>query len=341
MLLSEYAEVKWNPHNKKYYENKGYEYTKMNDIFLVKVEDLTKGSSSTVKVKCDYCEDGCKDISDVRWADYVKIKNRNVIDKDCCSNRKCMESKNMESNSLKYGCSNTLSLDTARNKIKQTNIERYGCENPFASDVIKEKIKNTNIEKYGCEYSAQNHMVKQKIKNTNIERYGVENPFSSEQIKEKIRKTNLEKYGVEVPTQNPEIRAKGTRTCIEKYGVENYGAIYSSEHKGELSPTWKGGVEFHRVERSTYEYRHWRKNVFERDGYVCQCCGDTNGFGHRVDLVAHHIMNWKDNVDLRYDVDNGVTLCEKCHLMFHSKYGKRNNTFEQLKEFLNLDKKVC
>ena len=130
---------------------------------------------------------------------------------------------------------------------------------------------------------------------------------------------------------------------IPGIGVENYGAIYSQEHKGELSPTWKGGVQQHRVERSTYEYRDWRKAIFDRDLYICQCCGDKNGNGHNVELNAHHIRNWKDNENLRYEVNNGVTLCEKCHLDFHSRYGKTNNTYEQLVEFLNnnTDKKVC
>lgn len=69
----------------------------------------------------------------------------------------------------------------------------------------------------------------------------------------------------------------------------------------------------------------------------------SNGIGLKevVELNAHHIKNWKDNEDLRYDVDNDITLCEKCHTRFHSMYGKRNNIEEQLSEFLNLDKKIC
>lgn len=345
MLLDEYVEIKWNPNNIKYYQSKGYRFTRKGNSFLVKVEDLSDSSSVRVKVKCDYHEDGCRDISYVRWADYMKIRKRNIINKDCCNNKKCTEAKQKESNMIKYGCESVFGSEEIKNKIKETNIKKYGFENPFALKEIQQKIRETNLKKYGFENPILNSDIKNKSIQTNLEKYGVENPFASEEIKEKIRNTNLEKYGVEVPTQNPEIRAKGISTCLEKYGVPNYGAIYSAEHKGKLSPVWKGGVEYHRVERSTYEYRDWRKSVFNRDLYTCQCCGYRNGIGLKetVELNAHHIKNWKDNEDSRYDVNNGITLCEKCHTEFHSIYGKRKNTEEQLKEFLNLnlDKKIC
>jgi len=33
-------------------------------------------------------------------------------------------------------------------------------------------------------------------------------------------------------------------------------------------------------------------------------------------------------------IDNGITLSEKAHREFHKKYGIKNNTNEQLEEFL-------
>lgn len=341
MLVSKQVEVRWNPRNKSYYIDKGYQYTHMNDVFLVDVNDLQKSSNIRVDVMCDYCGN----ISSVRWADYNRMKSRNQHNqKDCCSKSECWNKKSKETCESKYGVDSILKVESVKEKIKETNLERYGAENVFASDVIKDKIKSTNLQKYGVENPLQNSDVKEKQKKTNIERYGSDNPFGSKAIQDKIRKTNMEKYGVEVPTQNPEIMAKAMNTCLERYGETSYGVIYSREHKKELSPTWKGGVEYHRVERSTYEYRMWRKTVFDRDGYVCQCCGDKSHKGHPVTLVAHHIKNWNDNPDDRYDVDNGITLCERCHLDFHSAYGKSNNTQEQIAEFIanyNSDKKIC
>ena len=54
-------------------------------------------------------------------------------------------------------------------------------------------------------------------------------------------------------------------------------------------------------------YRLWKQQVFSKDNYVCQDCGKTDN------LQAHHKKRWIDEVDLRYDVNNGKTLCSECH----------------------------
>jgi len=59
-------------------------------------------------------------------------------------------------------------------------------------------------------------------------------------------------------------------------------------------------------------YKMWRKAVYKRDGYRCQmpgcpCCGKKGR------IFAHHIMTWADYPRLRYDVNNGITLCKLAH----------------------------
>ena len=69
--------------------------------------------------------------------------------------------------------------------------------------------------------------------------------------------------------------------------------------------------------RRCEEYKEWREKVFARDDYTCCNCGER---GRR--LNAHHILSYANFPELRYDVENGITLCEECHKKCHSKKGK-------------------
>jgi len=79
--------------------------------------------------------------------------------------------------------------------------------------------------------------------------------------------------------------------------------------KGEGNPGWKGGVQSGRQKiYNTPEYRDWRLSVYERDLFTCQECGERGG-----SLNAHHIKTFADYPELRFEVSNGITLCEDCH----------------------------
>ena len=73
-------------------------------------------------------------------------------------------------------------------------------------------------------------------------------------------------------------------------------------------------------------YKTWRTNVFKLNKgrlglskhYVCEKCGKKRKTT-RV-LHAHHIKSWNKFPKDRYDRNNGVVLCIKCHNAFHRKY---------------------
>ena len=62
-------------------------------------------------------------------------------------------------------------------------------------------------------------------------------------------------------------------------------------------------------------YKAWRTNVYKRDKFTCQ----MPNCGSKGRLNAQHIKKWADNPILRFNVNNGITLCHKCHKMIHNK----------------------
>jgi len=172
-----------------------------------------------------------------------------------------------------------------------------------------------------------------------LKRYGVSNVFQLESVKKKSRETMLNKYGAEYSSQSATIREIIKLKNISKFGFEY--ANQSPEIKIKISKSnsyrWKGGItpENHRIRQST-EYKQWRLDVFTKDKFTCQCCGDNKG----GNLHAHHKYNFSDYLELRFDVDNGITLCDKCHDFrnigsFHHMYSTKNNTPEQLEQYIN------
>jgi len=57
------------------------------------------------------------------------------------------------------------------------------------------------------------------------------------------------------------------------------------------------------------QYIYWAKQVKNRDHWKCRLLNsDCNGR-----LEAHHILNWIDHPELRYQINNGITLCHAHH----------------------------
>lgn len=79
--------------------------------------------------------------------------------------------------------------------------------------------------------------------------------------------------------------------------------------RGSDNNLWRGGVTpVNHAIRWSAAMAAWRKAVFVRDKHTCQSCKKQGGT-----LNAHHIKPFAQYRDLRFDISNGITLCESCH----------------------------
>lgn len=78
---------------------------------------------------------------------------------------------------------------------------------------------------------------------------------------------------------------------------------------GSAAGNWQGGITLINAKaRNSNELTEWRKAVFLRDDFTCQCCGERGGR-----IQADHIKPFSLFPALRIDLENGRTLCKACH----------------------------
>jgi len=75
----------------------------------------------------------------------------------------------------------------------------------------------------------------------------------------------------------------------------------------------------------------WRTKILKRDRFCCKECGFIDNTG--IKLQAHHIKPFRDcNKDEKYDINNGICLCIKCHKKTFGIEYKYIDKFENLLE---------
>jgi hypothetical protein len=130
--------------------------------------------------------------------------------------------------------------------------------------------------------------------------------------------------GTKFQTSYLRFKFQNKRQC-NKCGIKKMSGPNNPQYKPALTE------EYRNSRRRTKNDDKFRKEVFERDNYTCQCCGIR---GNK--LNAHHLNGFHWFEAGRFDPNNGITLCNKCHTEFHVMYGNVNNTIGQYISFSKL-----
>lgn len=105
----------------------------------------------------------------------------------------------------------------------------------------------------------------------------------------------------------------------------------------EKNPNWKGGItDESQVIRHSDEYLKWRSLIYKRDKYQCRICNSKVG----NNFNAHHSFSFALYPELRFDINNGVTICKKCHKLLHKIFGREPKVIPE-KEWIDLITHYC
>jgi len=172
-------------------------------------------------------------------------------------------------------------------------LKHYIKQNKSSYDIAKEfNVGASTVSKYLKIHSIESHSVTGKAHDRvrELSRLG-------------LTKKRPQMSGENNPAKRLEVRIKISKA---KQGKNN--AMYG--RRGKLSPRYKhGNSKIEKLEWGRFEWKDWRKKVFERDNYTCQKCGDNRG----GNLEAHHIKPRHLYPKLKYNLENGITLCRFCH----------------------------
>ena len=136
-----------------------------------------------------------------------------------------------------------------------------------------------------------------QVKGTNN---GFKNGHLSFLTKDSIIKMSKSKMGHIVSTKTRKKISKNGRGKSRVSGEKHYKWI---KDRSKLK-RYNGSNE----KRSPI-YKNWRYRVAKRDHYCCKI-NNKECFGG---IEVHNILSWRDYPELRFNINNGITLCHAHH----------------------------
>jgi len=116
-------------------------------------------------------------------------------------------------------------------------------------------------------------------------------------------------------------RKEDTKFCSKKCNAMH--------RTGVNAANWRGGIDLENKRiRKSIEYEIWRNEIYKKDNWTCRIC---NKKCKSKDIIAHHLKLFSDFPELRFSIENGITLCRGCHKKVHDDIGKKTRFIKKYK----------
>lgn len=307
-------------------DNYGEDYllSKWSDKNTKSPYSISHGSTKKIWIKCntkDYHPDYLQTVSSFAKG---------------CKCPYCTSKKILPQDSLGSRYPSILSIWSTKNTITPYEVSPsseqsvyWKCENNKHND-YKRKISNSLMYSFKCPSCARENRKTNLIDLTG-KTFGYLKVVSIDReksINHRIYWKCKCRCGREKSILSEHLRRGLTKSC---------GCLHREVMNGVDNWDWNNEspvTELNRIRKSK-EYSDWRENVLKRDNYTCQCCGNKSN------LNAHHLNNFLDFPEERLLVENGITICDKCHLSkydnsFHNIFGTRHTTKEDFESYMKI-----
>ena len=367
MLLTKEVEMTWTHANKRYFIEKGYCFTKYNDKFMCRIEDLNDTSEKKILYICDYCGEE----NQTSYKHYKRGKLQ--VDKDDCPHcavRKAHEIRKITGKTtMAKSRYNTLKQENFILKLHKSVYDKNYMLLPYVYTNAKQKMMYVCKKHYNLvvqvatafNLSNEPHQCKGCIYDNAKEVQG----FNFDDAKYIIEKSGENKLLSTVYTHANDrnlsiscsLCGNPYTTSLQKYQDRHQIICPSCRKKisfGKNSAHWKGG----RSSLNSFlraSLKEWKSDSLKAANYQCDIT-HKNGY-----LEVHHLyknfrdvvsetlevthLDLRDNVgkysqeelkllsetcvNLHYKYGLGVCLLREYHLEFHEFYGHFSNTPEQ------------
>lgn len=122
-------------------------------------------------------------------------------------------------------------------------------------------------------------------------------------------------------------------THLQSDNTKSCGCIKNEQRRvyGKNHPCWNPYLTDKERLNRKIRGKGVRNIAFKRDNHTCKKCKHKGG-----KLIGHHLQGYHWFISGRFDPNNLVTLCKKCHRRFHSLFGNKYNTKAQFYEYLDI-----